>query len=78
MIISQLNINKSYLVLDDIVYWCAVFRVWFHLATCSYHFIWFQVYILVFVYINVVRTVCKIKVREATITLLLSSEEIER
>ena len=78
MIISQLNINKSYLVLYDIVYWCAVFRVGFHLATCSYPFIWFQVYILVFVYINVVSTVCKIKVREATITLLLSSEEIER
>ena len=31
MIISQLNINKSYLVLDDIVYY-AVFRVGFHLA----------------------------------------------
>ena len=78
MIISQLNINKSYLVLDGIVYWCAVFRVGFHLATCSYPFMWFQVYILVFVYINVVSTVCKIKVREATITLLLSSEEVER
>ena len=78
MIINQLNINKSYLVLYDIVYWCAVFRVEFHLATCSYPFMWFQVYILVFVYINVVSTVCKIKVREATITLLLSSEEIER
>ena len=36
MIISQLNINKSCLVLYDIVYWCAVFRVGFHLATCSY------------------------------------------
>ena len=73
MIISQLNINKSYLVLDDIVYWCAVFRVGFHLATCSYPFMWFQVYILVFVLFgiyNVVSTVCKIKVREATITLL--------
>ena len=78
MIISQLNINKSYLVSYGIVYWCAVFRVGFHLATCSYPFIWFQVYILVFVYKNVVTTLCKIKVREATITRLLSSEEIER
>ena len=68
MIISQLNINKSCLVLYDIVYCCAVFRVGFHLATCSYYL----------VYINVVSTMCKIKVREATITLLLSSDEIER
>ena len=70
MIFSQFNINKSYLVLDDIVYWCAVFRVGFH--RLHYPIMWFQVYILVFVLfnINVVSTMCKIKVREATITVL--------
>ena len=55
MIISQLNINKSYLVLDDIVYWCAVFRVGLLLATLSFHVVSSK-YVLFG--INVVSTIC--------------------
>ena len=45
------------------------------MAACNYTSMWFQVYILFFVlfsiYINVVSTMCKIKVREATSTSTL-------